>query len=253
MFKPVTTWKCVKGGPHFIAVSNAGSSKVLKFNYNTKCENDFNVLSKLNDGFSIDNTIETPENIMNGNVTAFRVKYGSENQNHFKSIALDQQELRDTAESFQVVDEIGKAGDPSKRILKDQSLFPVLLTRSYTATLDMMGNAMVQPLMYFQLENVPLFYGAYWITNVTHSIQANNMTTTVKATRQNRVTLPIITDVSTVMNIDIGDLGTESESRPNIIKTEPNNTDSSGLDDSNSGGSANFTDERLFQFKKIDD
>ena len=36
--------------------------------------------------------------------------------------------------------------------------------------LQMLGNATIQPTQYFQLENIPLFNGAYVILNVEHKI-----------------------------------------------------------------------------------
>jgi len=57
-------------------------------------------------------------------------------------------------------------------------------SRSYSCTVTSLGNATIQPLSYFYLRNVPLFYGTYWITNVSHKITANNMVTTFKGVRQ---------------------------------------------------------------------
>jgi N-acetylmuramoyl-L-alanine amidase len=49
-----------------------------------------------------------------------------------------------------------------------------------------MGSAWIQPLMYFELMNVPLFRGAYLIHRVSHSITPGNMVTTITGVRQNR-------------------------------------------------------------------
>ena len=53
-----------------------------------------------------------------------------------------------------------------------------------------MGNAMIQTTMYFQLKNVPLFAGAYWIVEVSHAIANNSMTTTFKGVRMPKDSLP---------------------------------------------------------------
>jgi len=47
----------------------------------------------------------------------------------------------------------------------------------------MLGDAMIQPMMYFQLNNIPMFHGAYLVTKVKHSIVPNHMTTTFTGTR----------------------------------------------------------------------
>jgi hypothetical protein len=44
--------------------------------------------------------------------------------------------------------------------------------------------------MYFYLKNIPMFRGSYWITEVSHSIKDNNITTTFKGTRIPRTALP---------------------------------------------------------------
>jgi hypothetical protein len=60
-----------------------------------------------------------------------------------------------------------------------------------------MGNAMIQPMMYFQLDNIPMFHGAYLITKVRHNIKPNYMSTTFTGSRVKASKLPII-DAATV-------------------------------------------------------
>lgn len=213
MFRPVTSWKCVKGGPHFIAQHIAGFSKTLDYKYTTNCGIDSDNLQTLNDSFTFTTDGDDvdfsnlPEDFSNGGgVTAFRVQYGNENQNHFKSVHLDQSDFSDTQESLELLDNLTKnGGDPSKKVLKSQSLYNVYLTRSYNAGVETMGNAMIQPLMYFQLDNIPMFHGTYLITEVSHSIQAHNMNTSFKGTRQPIAKIPVVTDIVSVMDIDFGD------------------------------------------------
>jgi hypothetical protein len=49
---------------------------------------------------------------------------------------------------------------------------------------------MIQPTMYFYLKNIPMFRGSYWITEVTHNIKGNNITTSFKGTRIPYASLP---------------------------------------------------------------
>ena len=68
----------------------------------------------------------------------------------------------------------------------------------------MMGCALIQPLMYFNLENVPFFNGAYLITSVNHSISPNHMTTNFQGVRQSKfITKPteeIFADIDLDLN-----------------------------------------------------
>ena len=54
----------------------------------------------------------------------------------------------------------------------------------------MMGNMQITPLMYFQLNNVPLWKGAYTIIKVTHEITAGNINTNFEGVRINRYAIP---------------------------------------------------------------
>jgi hypothetical protein len=53
-----------------------------------------------------------------------------------------------------------------------------------------MGNVMIQPTMFFYLKNIPMFRGSYWITEVSHNIRNNNITTTFKGSRIPQASLP---------------------------------------------------------------
>jgi len=56
----------------------------------------------------------------------------------------------------------------------------------------MMGNALIQPAMYFNLRNVPLFSGPYMITSIQHRISENGFDTTFEGQRQAFYNLPSI-------------------------------------------------------------
>lgn len=119
------------------------------------------------------------------NIPYFLVNYGQQNQSLFKDIKLDQREFTETAESLEIIEDLSKnANDGTKKgTFNSQNLFNVYQKRSYSAQVEMMGNAMIQPMMYFQLNNIPMFRGAYLIISVNHSISPNNMTTNFKGVR----------------------------------------------------------------------
>lgn len=124
---------------------------------------------------------DAPDDIKKSNVTCFTVDFGTQNQQMFNSLQIDTQEFLNTEESINTwVNLVNN----SQETLQTTNLFPILEKRSYTCTVTSLGNATIQPLSYFYLRNVPLFYGTYWITNVMHQIQPNTMITTFKGVRQ---------------------------------------------------------------------
>jgi hypothetical protein len=131
------------------------------------------------------------ENLAKSNkVVAFEVSFGDQNQQMFKGISLDQKQFKNTYESNVAMERLAKSQSGSGVLQVDTSLFDIYRTRSYSCTVTAMGNAMIQPTMYFQLKNVPLFAGAYWIVEVSHAIANNSMTTTFKGVRMPKDSLP---------------------------------------------------------------
>jgi hypothetical protein len=53
-----------------------------------------------------------------------------------------------------------------------------------------MGNVMIQPLMYFNLRHVPLFYGPYYIHRVKHTISSDRFETEFEGARMPKYALP---------------------------------------------------------------
>jgi hypothetical protein len=138
---------------------------------------------------------------LDGNVPVFAVNYGQQNQNYFRSIKLDQREFTETMESLQVIETISQTGDKSKPTYAGNNLFNVYQTRSYSAEVEMLGSAMIQPMMYFQLNNIPMFRGAYLIYKVTHSIKPHSMTTTFKGNRVKKAKTPLMDKATMLMNL----------------------------------------------------
>ena len=182
-------------GPTFVCVYVGERSKNL----------DFGDLNYPNDGFDIncdENGNLTPgvpdDFITNNNpyedkVTFFKVSYGQQNQNIFKDITLDQSEFSETAESLKIIDDISTKSSETNRTLAGQNIYNVYSIRSYKAEVEMMGNAMIQPMMYFQLNNIPMFHGAYMITRVKHSITPNHMSTNFTGVRIRKADTKIVT------------------------------------------------------------
>jgi len=125
---------------------------------------------------------------------AFEVSFGDQNQSIFKGITLDQASIKNTSESFYVLENLAKSESGSASHSVDMSLFDYYRQASYTCDVVCMGNVMIQPTMFFYLKNIPMFKGSYWITEVTHSIKNNNITTKFKGSRIPYTSLPDLSD-----------------------------------------------------------
>lgn len=123
-------------------------------------------------------------------VVAFEVSFGDQYQNIFKGVSLDQTTLRNTSESFVVLENLARSESGSGAYNVDISLFDLYKQASYSCEVTCMGNVMIQPTMYFYLKNIPMFRGTYWITEVSHNIRNNNIETVFKGTRIPVASLP---------------------------------------------------------------
>ena len=63
----------------------------------------------------------------------------------------------------------------------------------------MLGNAMIQPTMYFNLRHIPMFSGPYMITSVNHTISPGKFDTSFEGVRQAVASLPLPTDYLAVL------------------------------------------------------
>lgn len=153
------------------------------------------------DGVDISNTtnnpiIITPEAFRDvdfnksNKVVAFEVSFGDQNQSMFKDIQLDQSSVKNTTESFEVLERMGNSEAGSSTAQIDIGLFDIYRQVSYGCDVTSMGNAMIQPTMFFHLKNVPMFKGSYWITEVSHTIVPGKFETTFKGSRIPLKSLP---------------------------------------------------------------
>jgi hypothetical protein len=67
----------------------------------------------------------------------------------------------------------------------------------------MMGNALIQPMMYFNLRNVPMFSGPYMITKVSHEISEGEFKTNFTGTRQPFYSLPKIDNFIQSLSVNL--------------------------------------------------
>lgn len=121
-------------------------------------------------------------------IPAFGVSYGQQYQSYFKNIQVDMNSPMTTEQSikakFLVAGlDTGTVNAGPRHITVGQDLYTIYSNNSYTCTVTMLGCAWIQPMMYFVLQNVPMFRGSYMICKVTHQIEPGNMTTTFTGVR----------------------------------------------------------------------
>ena len=153
---------------------------------------------------------------------AFGVTYGKQNQSIFKNVRL--------SNATQGVTEVGIAAtmniaakaseSPRESTLYGQDLYRVFSNYAYRCSVETMGNVQIMPLMYFQLNNVPLWKGAYMIIKVSHEITAGNITTTFEGVRQNRYAIPLA-DGAVIIEKQTGD---ETDTSNDVIGGDRNPT-----------------------------
>ena len=162
----------------------------------------------VNDGFNIANAkgeilqmVDLLPQIVDTNIDGYRipsfgVTYGKQNQSIFKKIGVNMQNPQVTEASIAATQLIASKRDigPNMTALHGQDLYRIYSNYSYTCNVEMMGNAQVMPLTYFQLNNIPLFRGAYMIINIEHNIVAGDMTTKFTGVRMSRYELPLVQD-----------------------------------------------------------
>lgn len=124
-------------------------------------------------------------------IPAFGVTYGQMYQNYFKNIQVDMNTPMVTEQSIKAKFMVSGAMQPSQnngtRITTvGQDLYTIYSNNSYTCTVTMMGCAWVQPMMYFVLQNVPMFRGSYLICKVSHQITPGDMITTFVGVRMSK-------------------------------------------------------------------
>lgn len=124
-------------------------------------------------------------------IPAFGVTYGQMYQNYFKNIQVDMNTPMVTEQSIKAKFLVSGAMQPSQNngtrvTTVGQDLYTIYSNNSYTCTVTMMGCAWVQPMMYFVLQNVPMFRGSYLICKVSHQITPGDMVTTFVGVRMSK-------------------------------------------------------------------
>lgn len=202
IFKPQTTLdNNESSGPIFCCIYIGGASEVLDIK-----ERNNNFFA--NDGYSFNEGKLPPDMLENGDssLVAFKVAFGAQNQTIFKNVSLSQQEHRETGEYFKALSDLVDKRGGTQKTYVGTDLLRLFKTRSYTCKIDSLGCMNIQPLMYFDLQNVPFFNGAYLVTSVSHNITPNHMTTNFEGVRQSKFISPPTKEITADLDIDLNEI-----------------------------------------------
>jgi hypothetical protein len=143
----------------------------------------------------------------------FGVAVNRGNNIMFKSINVNMDSTQITSVSAQTYEDIltkyGKDG--AKRVFfHGQDIFNIYSQYAYSCEIEMLGCVQIQPLMYFQLLNIPMWRGTYMIYKVSHTMQPGSMTTRFTGMKMSRTQAPYATGYYSV-----GKKGSESNKKNN--------------------------------------
>ena len=136
-------------------------------------------------------------------VVGFNVDVTRENQQIFKSFSVSQDPGKPTTESLEMLNQMANIDRNRNSTTQSVSLYNLYKNRSYGCHVDMMGCALIQPMMYFNIRNIPMFSGPYMITQVTHEIGEGEFNTTFQGTRQPFYSLPTVDNFLQTLNSQI--------------------------------------------------
>lgn len=131
----------------------------------------------------------------------FGVTVNRGNNYIFKGINVNMDSPKITAVAAQTWENIllKTGADGTKRIFfHGQDIYSIYSQYSYGCEIEMLGCAQIQPLMYFQLLNIPMWRGTYMIYKVTHTMAPGTMTTKFVGMKMSRRQAPYATGYFTV-------------------------------------------------------
>lgn len=126
-------------------------------------------------------------------IGAFGVAYAKQNQAFFTNLMLNTSNPGVTEASIASTMNIASAAaqNPRATALFGQDIYRNYSSYSFEAAMDVMGNAQIMPMMYFELKGVPMWRGTYMIKSVSHNITPGNMATTFSGYRMNKNAIPM--------------------------------------------------------------
>ena len=149
-------------------------------------------MSRASENPLIENQVGKKDWGVSNKCVGFTVDIGIRNQNVFYSFSVSQDNGTATSESIATQLNMVDQASGKNVATQNASLYNLYKQRSYKCSVVCLGNALLQPTMYFNLRHVPMFNGPYMIQQVEHSIQPGQFQTTFQGIRQGVYDLPAI-------------------------------------------------------------
>jgi hypothetical protein len=159
---------------------------------NSRYRDDGFELRRASDNPLLENTVGKTDYALSNKVVGFNVDIGIRNQNIFYSFDVGMESGKATSETIQTTINMVDQASGRNVATQNNSLWNLYKQRSYTCKATCLGNALLQPTMYFNLRHVPLFYGPYFITEVNHTITPGTFQTEFTGVRQQIYDLPTV-------------------------------------------------------------
>jgi len=175
----------------------------MKDNIDYRYRDDAFDLRRASDNPLIENQIDKQDWAKSNKVVGFNVDMTRQNQQIFKSFSVGQDPGKPTSESLEMLNQMANLGQNRRSTTQSVSLYNLYKNRSYTCSVEMMGNALIQPMMYFNIRNIPMFSGPYMITKVSHGVSESGFETRFEGTRQPFYSLPRIDNFIQTLNVKI--------------------------------------------------
>ena len=175
----------------------------MKDNPDFKYRDDAFDLRRASDNPLVENQTNKTDWDKSNKVVGFNIDFGRQNQQVFKSFNVAQDAGKPTSESLEMLNQMANSQINRRTTTQSVSLYNIYKNRSYKCNVEMFGCALIQPMMYFNLRNVPMFSGPYMITSIQHDISQGEFNTTFDGTRQSIFALPKIDNFLQSLNVKI--------------------------------------------------
>ena len=159
---------------------------------NSRYRNDAFDLRRASENPLIENQIGKKDWALSNKCVGFNVDIGTRNQNVFYSFSVSMDSGKATSETIQTQLNMVDQYNGKNVATQNVGLYNLYKQRSYQCSIICLGNALLQPTMYFNLRHVPMFNGPYLITEVNHTITAGQFETSFSGIRQGIYDLPSI-------------------------------------------------------------
>lgn len=208
----------------------------LKNNVDYRYRNDAFELTRSSSNPLVEDQTNKNDYALSNRVVGFNVDIGPQNQSIFHGFSVGQDTGKATAESLEVTTQMANLSNGRAGYSQSTSLYNLYKNRSYSCSVSMMGDALIQPTMYFNLRYVPMFSGPYMITSVNHNIVPGKFETTFEGIRQPTASLPKIDNYLQALKTNLlesikSQLSTKSQ--PNQKKPKVSNESSNVIDQAN--------------------